>query len=71
MTEKPDQTGSLRDDWTEDHTGKGGVTGAPIEMEGVPDSEDVESHEVVSGGGVVEREELGPEESGEATSDLE
>lgn len=71
MSEKPEETGTARDDWTENHTGKGGITGAPIEMEGVPDSEDVESHSVVSGGGVVDREHLGPEETGEATSDLE
>jgi hypothetical protein len=71
MSEKPDETGSARDDWTEDHTGKGGVSGAPVPVEDVPDSSDVDTHAVVSGGGVVEREDLGPEESEEAATEVD
>lgn len=67
MNEKPEQTGSARDDWTEKSTGDGGPLGVPWEGGGLPESGEAEDHEVVSGGGVVEHEELDGDEATTST----
>lgn len=61
------------EEWTEEPTGDGGSLGTPsLDADERSPSAEVEAHEVVSGGGVVEKEELDPAtERHEATQDLD
>ena len=60
------------EEWTDEPTGDGGSLGTPsLDADERGPSADQESHGVVSGGGVVEREELDPTESHEAAQDLD
>lgn len=62
----------VRDDWTEAQTGRGGSLGAPTtDADEMPASGEVEAHEVVSGGGVVEHEDLEDVDSSEGNTDVE
>lgn len=60
------------EDWTEESTGDGGTLGVPATQAGdLPAGGDVEQHEVVSGGGVVDKDEIPPEDAPETMEDLD
>jgi hypothetical protein len=62
----------VREDWTEEQTGRGGSLGAPTtDSDEMPASGDVEAHEAVSGGGVVEHEDLEGVDSSEGTTEID
>lgn len=71
MTEQTND-GTNRDDWTEESTGDGGSLGVPsTEGHGMPAGNDIEQHEVVSGGGVVDKDDIPPEDAPETFEDLD
>lgn len=61
-----------RDDWTDEPTGDGGSLGVPATEAGdLPAGGEVEEGAVVSGGGVVDKDAVDPEDAPEALTDLD
>jgi hypothetical protein len=60
------------DDWTDEPTGDGGSLGVPAtDGHGMPAGNEVEKHDVVSGGGVVDRDAVEPDDEPESMTDLD
>jgi hypothetical protein len=63
---------TTRDDWTEEPTGDGGSLGVPATEAGdLPAGGEVEEGAVVSGGGVVDKDDVAPEDAPESMTDLD
>jgi hypothetical protein len=61
------------DDWTEEPTGDGGPMGVGSTDGGhdMPAGSEVEEGAVVSGGGLVDKDDIDPEDAPEALTDLD
>lgn len=60
------------EDWTEESTGDGGALGVPsTDGHGMPAGGEVEEGAVVSGGGVVDKDEMDPEDAPESMTDID
>lgn len=60
------------EEWTEESTGDGGSLGVPATEAGdLPAGGEVEEGAVVSGGGVVDRDEMDPEDGPESMTDVD